>query len=170
MSRPFAPIIVTALMGDQDFAWADALRRSHFPPERNLVPAHISLFHHLPPARLAELTRLIDVLVRSPPPAAHLTGVMHLGRGVAYRVESPALLALRARIADHFARDLIPQDQPAPRLHITIQNKASAAESKALHVRLTGEFRERPIRIAGLAAWHYLDGPWSLAHSARFRG
>ena len=50
-----APIIVTALMGGADFAWADGLRRAHFPPERNWLPAHITLFHHLPPSLLDEV-------------------------------------------------------------------------------------------------------------------
>ena len=57
-----APIIVTALLGSADFGWADGLRRAHFPPERNKIPAHISLFHHLPPARLEELMRLMKTL------------------------------------------------------------------------------------------------------------
>ncbi|RZL99804.1 MAG: 2'-5' RNA ligase family protein, partial [Sphingomonas sp.] len=45
-----APIIVTAVFGAEDFAWADGLRRAHFPPDRNIVPAHLTLFHHLAPS------------------------------------------------------------------------------------------------------------------------
>ena len=61
-----APIVVTALMGAEDFAWADSLRRAHFPPERNKVPAHISLFHHLPPSLLPELSDRMKQLAAAP--------------------------------------------------------------------------------------------------------
>ncbi len=167
---PTAPIIVTALMGAADFAWADGLRRAHFPSERNHIPAHISLFHHLPPARLDELARIMRYLAAEPPPAARLSQVMLLGRGVAYRVESSALLAMRESIADAFAHDLIPQDKGTPRLHITVQNKVELATAKALHTALSADFRPRPLAIIGLAAWHYLGRPWQLAHQVKFRG
>lgn len=157
-------------MGADDFAWADGLRRAHFPPERNLIPAHISLFHHLPPSRLADLLRMMRSACAGPPPAARLTGVMKLGRGVAFRVDSPELLDIRDDIARDFAAMLIPQDQHTPRLHITVQNKVEPAIAAALYDRLSADFRPRPLRIAGLAAWHYLGGPWRLAEKVKFRG
>jgi hypothetical protein len=148
----------------------DALRTQHFPPERNMVPAHISLFHHLPPSRLDDLVRMMRSACAGPPPVARLSEVMLLGRGVSYRVESPELLAIRAEIAEAFPYELIPQDQHVPRLHITVQNKVTAAEAKALQAQLSAQFRPRPIAIIGLAAWHYLDGPWQLATQIKFRG
>ena len=165
-----APIIVTALMGAADFAWADGLRRAHFPPERNWLGAHITLFHHLPPSALEEVAGRLKRLGAGPPPTARLTDVMLLGRGVAYRVESPELLAMRAELADAFAGMLTPQDQAKPRLHITIQNKVTPDAAKALADKLRADFRPRPLVIAGLAAWHYRGGPWEMAMKAMFRG
>lgn len=165
-----APLIVTALLGSADFAWADGLRRRHFPPERNVVPAHISLFHHLPPARLDELCRLLRDLAAEPPPAARLTQLVALGRGVAYQVHSPDLLAMRDHIADIFCYDLIPQDQGTPRLHITVQNKVEPAVARALLQELAACFSPRPLVISGLAIWHYRGGPWQPAFSVKFRG
>lgn len=165
-----APIIVTALMGAADFAWADGLRRAYFPPERNLLSAHITLFHHLPPSALDEIAGRLKRLCAGPPPVARLTDVMLLGRGVAYRVDSPELLAMRSELADAFAGMLTPQDQAKPRLHITVQNKVTPDVAKALAQQLRADFRARPIAIAGLAAWHYRDGPWDLAMKAMFRG
>jgi hypothetical protein len=165
-----APIIVTALMGAADFAWADGLRRAHFPPERNWLSAHITLFHHLPPSALDEIAGRLKRLCAGPPPVARLTDVMLLGRGVAYRVDSPELLAMRSELADAFAGMLTPQDQAKPRLHITVQNKVTPDVAKALAQQLRADFRARPIAIAGLAAWHYRDGPWDLAMKAMFRG
>ena len=165
-----APIIVTALMGAADFAWADGLRRAHFPPERNWLGAHITLFHHLPPSALGEVAGRLKRLGAGPRPTARLTDVMLLGRGVAYHVESPELLAMRAELADAFAGMLTPQDQAKPRLHITIQNKVTPDAAKALADKLRADFRPRPLAIAGLAAWHYRGGPWELAMKAMFRG
>jgi hypothetical protein len=165
-----SPIIVTALMGAADFARADGLRRAHFPPERNLLSAHITLFHHLPPSALDEVTRRLKALCAGPPPPARLTEVMLLGRGVAFRVDSPALMAMRDDLAGAFAGLLTPQDQARPRLHITVQNKVAPEVAKALAVDLRAGFRPRALAISGLAAWHYRGGPWELAIKAAFRG
>lgn len=165
-----APIIVTALLGPADFAWADGLRRAHFPPDRNVLPAHLTLFHHLPPSALEEVAARLKRLCAGPPPPARLTEVMLLGRGVAFRVDSPALMAMRDDLADAFAGLLTPQDQARPRPHITVQNKVAPVEARALAVTLREDFRPRPLAITGLAAWHYRGGPWELAMKAMFRG
>lgn len=157
-------------MGAADFAWADGLRRAHFPPERNVLSAHITLFHHLPPSALGEVAGRLKALCRGPAPRAGLADVMLLGRGVAYRIDSPELLAMRNDLADAFTGLLTPQDQATPRLHVTVQNKVKPAEAKALAETLRAEFQPRPFVIAGLAAWHYRDGPWDLATKAMFRG
>ena len=53
------PIIVTALFGPGDDGWLQQLRRTHYPAGRNRVPAHLTLFHHLPPTLEAELSAAI---------------------------------------------------------------------------------------------------------------
>lgn len=164
------PIILTAIMGTADFAWADGLRRRHYPPERNLVPAHVTLFHQLPPFVEGELLQRMKLIALEPAPAARLTGLVNLGTGVAYRIESPALLAIRAELAEAFHGLLTQQDIGVPRLHLTIQNKVDPAEARSLHAELAAQLRPRPLAIAGLAAWRYRGGPWELAGDARFRG
>lgn len=166
-----APIIVTAKMGAADQRWADRLRRKYFPPERNFLDAHITLFHHLPPAYLPEIaSRLSAMASQSPPPTAWLSGVTMLGRGVAYRVESPQLAAIREELADAFRGLLIPQDQGRPHLHITVQNKVEPAAAKTLHADLTVNFIPRRIDISGLSAHYYRGGPWEAIDAWSFRG
>ncbi|HEX7782265.1 MAG TPA: 2'-5' RNA ligase family protein [Sphingobium sp.] len=165
-----APIILTATMGAADFAWADALRRAHFPPERNQVPAHITLFHHLPPSVEPELLGYMASLCKEAAPEAHVSGVLHLGNGVAFRVNSPALEALRYGLAEAFHGLLIPQDRATPRFHITVQNKVSTDEARTLLTALQAGFRARPLMISGLAAWRYMGGPWEPIRAMRFRG
>lgn len=107
---------------------------------------------------------------RGAPPAARLTEVMSLGRGTAFRVDSPGLLDIREDIAEVFQHDLIPQDQGRPRLHITVQNKVDPATAKRLQTELSAIFRPRPLAISGLAVWYYRGGPWELAQEVKFRG
>jgi 2'-5' RNA ligase superfamily len=165
------PVIITAEMGKTDQAWANGLRHKHFPPERNYIDAHITLFHHLPPSHLPEIkSRLATLTSECPPPVAHLTEVMMLGRGVAYRIDSPELLSIRDELAEEFHGLLIPQDQSRPRLHITVQNKVEPAAAKALQAELSATFKPRPLTISGLAAHYYRGGPWEHIATWSFRG
>jgi len=156
-----APIIVTALFGDRDQAFFDSLRQRHFPPERNFLAAHLTMFHHLPPAIAPEVKRrLAQATQRVTPPPARIAGLINLGRGTAFRIESPALAAIRADLADAFAGLLTPQDAGGWRAHVTVQNKVTPAEARALIDQLAPHAAPRAVTIAGLASWWYRGGPW----------
>ena len=164
-----APIIVTATFGHADAALLDGLRRAHFPPERNHLAAHLTMFHHLPPSSAVELKGRLSALTRGQPaPRAMLAGLMNLGRGVAFRVESPELVAIRGALADAFAGLLTPQDAGGWRPHVTIQNKVLPAEARALLTQLEAGFVARPLVIRGLAAWWYRGGPWEPLSTHNF--
>jgi hypothetical protein len=163
-----APIIVSALLGEADFRRLDAERRAHFPPERNQLHAHLTLFHHLPPSVCTELLGRLRDETRSPPPKAKLSGLMMLGYGVAYRIDSPTLDSARSNLADAFQGMLTPQDQAQWRPHVTIQNKVKPAIAKALHAELSRSFAPQPLEIAGLAAYYYYNGPWEPIAAYRF--
>ena len=154
------PIIVSAVLGEPDFTTLDALRRAHFPPERNVLSAHLTLFHHLPPSSEDELKQLIRDEARGNDPQARLSGLINLGGGVAFRVESPDLEDIRARIAERFAPMLMPQDRNPWRAHVTVQNKVKPAEARALLEQLSSDFKPRQLLLTGLAAWSYRGGPW----------
>ena len=156
-----APIIITALFGRRDQGWFDAQRAAHFPPERNVLAAHLTLFHHLPPSAEAEVKHRLNGLTRGVrAPQARVGGLMSLGRGVAYRIESPELVAIRRELADAFAGLLTPQDAGGWRPHVTIQNKVQPNIAKLLLTALSRDFVAREVEIAGLAAWWYRGGPW----------
>ena len=164
-----APIIISALLGPEDFAWADGLRRAHFPAERNQLPAHLTLFHHLPPSALDSLKRLLASEARSAAePAARISRLVSLGQGVALAVDSPGLVAIRSHIADAMRGQLTPQDQAAWRPHITIQNKVTPSAARALLQALRADFAPRPIQLIGLAAHWYRGGPWEPIAEWRF--
>ncbi|QXT37708.1 2'-5' RNA ligase family protein [Sphingomonas sanguinis] len=158
-----APIIVTALFGRADQGWFDGLRRQHFPPERNVLDAHCTLFHHLPPSAEAELKHRLNGLTRGVrAPEARAGGLMSLGRGVAIRIESPGLVAIRRELVDAFAGMLTPQDAGGWRPHVTIQNKVTPATAKLLLQQMERDFRPRAVELMGLGAWWYRGGPWEM--------
>jgi hypothetical protein len=158
-------LIVTALFGRQDQAWFNALRREHYPPERNVLEAHLTLFHQLPPMVAEELKHRLSVETRGVrAPRARVTGLMSLGGGVAYRIESPELTAIREGLVQAFAGMLTAQDAGRWRPHVTIQNKVRPVLAKAVLAALSRDFVPREVEVAGLASWHYRGGPWE-AHS-----
>ena len=164
------PIIVTALFGEGDNGWLQELRRLHYPPERNQVPAHLTLFHHLPPAVEAELFRRLGQAVAAPPPRASIAGVIDLGAGTALRIDSEALEEIRADLADAFHGLLTPQDRAPWRPHVTIQNKVEPRDARRLQQQLRGRYEWRPLAFKGLATWRYVGGPWEKLRSFPFRG
>ncbi|KHL25651.1 hypothetical protein PK98_03080 [Croceibacterium mercuriale] len=163
-------LIVTAELPPALQARMNALRQAHFPPERNYLSAHVTLFHALPPSCEAELREVLARLAAGPAPDGQVEGVMSLGRGTAIRLASPALLALREGLAERFWSLLSAQDQHRPRLHVTVQNKVTPAAAKALQAQLGAEIRAEAFRFAGLGLHVYAGGPWSHVKSWPFRG
>ncbi|MEM9085511.1 MAG: 2'-5' RNA ligase family protein [Pseudomonadota bacterium] len=172
MARPF---ILTAALPPEIHSWADRLRCAHYPPERNHLHAHVTLFHSFAPSLLDELKAFIPRLASEfAAPSAQISGVMDLGTGTAISVDSPDLLALRAIVADHFHGNLTEQDLHEPRPHITIQNKVSKREARALQADLALEVERRAqhglFTFPSLELHLYQDGPWKLIKRSAFRG
>jgi hypothetical protein len=154
-------LIVTAEFGPADFAWFDRQRREHFPAERNQLPAHLTLFHALPPSALGEAKSRLSSAARRSPPHASVAGLMNLGGGVAYRIHSPELEAIREQLSEAFHGLMGAQDSAGWRPHVTIQNKVDPKEARALFNELEAKFEPRPLALAALALHEYLGGPWA---------
>ncbi|QYF87330.1 2'-5' RNA ligase family protein [Brevundimonas sp. PAMC22021] len=161
MSQGAAPLILTLAFEPAAFEHFDALRRTHFPERLNHIPAHLTLFHHLPGERLdpvlGALKAEAGAQVRF---SVGVTGLRKLGRGVAYSLHAPPLDALRGRLANRFAEHLTPQDRQGFRAHVTVQNKVDPKEAGALHDQLAARFVPWSFRAEGLLLWRYLGGPW----------
>ncbi|MBO6768468.1 MAG: 2'-5' RNA ligase family protein [Erythrobacter sp.] len=166
-----APLIVTAQLPHDLHARFTALRNEHFPPERNYLEAHVTLFHALPPMCEGEAgTYFKSIAAEFAPVEGRVEGLMSLGRGTAIKLSSPDMLSLRDMIAEHFCGMLTLQDQHRPRLHVTIQNKVSGKEAKALQSALAGLIEPRPFAFRGLALFRYRGGPWEPVKEFAFRG
>ena len=163
-------LIITAEIAQRDFSWLEHLRRSHYPPERNQVPAHLTLFHALPPSSESEARARLASLAKERPPRATIEGLMDLGGGVAYRIVSPDLDRIRDDLAEGLHGLLGAQDSGGWRPHVTIQNKVPPKVARALMASLEHDFAPRPLAIAGLGLHRYLDGPWEEIAVYPFRG
>lgn len=153
------------------FSWANQLRTDHFPPERNYLKAHVTLFHALPPSVEGELRDCLKDLARSNRPVpARLLGIMKLGKGTALQLESQAMIAIWQDLADRFHGMLTPQDEHKPRLHVTVQNKVSIEAAKALQAELAPRVEPRDFAFTGLQVHAYRGGPWEELGRFAFRG
>ncbi len=151
------PLILTLRLDTDSQAYFDAQRKLHFPPERNWLNAHLTLFHQLAdqPFTLHSLAGLQQTVFDM-----KVTGLMSLGAGVAYKLESSVLATLHQHLSKIFAETLIMQDRQPYRPHITIQNKVYPEQARLLLAQQTALFKPFTVTALGLDLWTYLGGPW----------
>lgn len=164
------PLIVTAELAPHDHKWLNALRKRHFPPERNQLDAHVTMFHAIPPSAQSEVEGLLRDAARQRAPDAMISGLMDLGGGVAFRIRSPDLDRIRGDIADRLHGLLTAQDMAGWNAHVTIQNKAERQAAVALRKSLEDGFEPRPLAFSGLGLHRYMGGPWEKVRIWSFRG
>ena len=162
-------LIVTAEIGS-DFGWLDDLRQRNFPPERNRLPAHLTMFHVIPPSAEQELRRILQGFATFPPPRAWIAGLMNLEGGVAFRIASEELDAIRAEIAERLHGLLTAQDSAGWSAHVTIQNKVLPRDARALMMTIGDRYDRKPLDLPALGLHRYLGGPWERLRTFPFRG
>lgn len=160
-----APLVVTLLLDDAAQERFDAERRALFP--RTQVGAHVTLFHALPGSLdvAPDLARAADRDAFG----VEVTGLMALGRGVAYRIRAAALASVHAELRAGWEAHLTPQDAQPFRPHVTVQNKVPPAEARATFERLSAGFAPFEATATGLALWAYAGGPWEPLSRFPFR-
>jgi hypothetical protein len=162
-------LIITADIDPRDLGWLDELRRAHYPPNRNRLAAHLTIFHALPPSAEAEARRALARLASEPRPRASIEGLLDFGSGVAFRVVSSGLDRIRLELAENFHGLLNAQDLGGWRPHVTIQNKVPPKDARRLIAQLRRDFSPRPLAIVGLGLHRY-HGEQRRIASYVFRG
>ena len=155
------PLILTARFDPASQDTFQNLRDRYFPAERNIVPAHLTLFHKLPQDRLLEIEgRLKALAARTRQEAFTVDGVRNLGRGVALELKSPCLEGVSQQLQDAWYPLLSPQDRQRFRPHITIQNKVDPETARRTLQALSEACLSIEGAVWGLTLWLYRNGPW----------
>lgn len=165
-----APLVLTVIFEPGAQAYFEALRTQHFPPERNLVPAHLTLFHALPGDEEGSILGMLRPMSSEPEMRLEVTSLMRLGRGVAFRIDGARLCTMHAGLQRLWWSWLTQQDRQGFRPHIVIQNKAEPAAAKCLYTELASVFRPFSCIAAGLVLWRYVGGPWEWVETVPFAG
>jgi 2'-5' RNA ligase len=164
------PLLITAELPPDVLAWADGLRRAHYPPEKNRLRAHVTLFHALPPSAEAEVQRLLAELAKGAPPEARIASIWNMGGGTAFDVASEGMEQLHALMRERFEGIMTLQDDRKLRLHITVQNKVQPGTAKVLQAELRKSFEPRQFRFRGLGLYAWDEGLWQPIADYSFRG
>ena len=157
--------VLTLALADDAQERFESLRQRWFPPERNQIPAHLTLFHDLPESEKTEsVLRAVAEMTASF--TMKVSEVRSLGRGVAYFLDSREAKALARHLQSAFLDVLNAQDRQGFRPHVVVQNKVEPAEAKTLLAILQAQFLPRTVNALGLDWWEYQGGPWR--HIKRF--
>lgn len=162
------PLILTCLIDPEAFAFFNRLRTDYFPPEKNYLDAHLTLFHHLPAEEPSILSTVRELCMQQPIIHLDIREAVFTGKGVAYRIDSPALRQLHRCLQERWKQWLTPQDRQGLWPHITVQNKVDPATARLLQKELAASFTPFQATGLGLQVWEYRGGPWELVETCLF--
>lgn len=161
------PLVATLAMSPSAQQFFDELRRLHFPPERNFLNAHLTLFHALPDEpHIVEDLR--NVIKDREPFNVTAQAIVSLGNGTAFKIIAPELTVLHQRLQKNWHDFLSNQDRQKRNFHITVQNKVESNEAKRLQTELAKVFQPFNFTVSGIQLWRYLQGPWEYKMTLDF--
>lgn len=166
---PNPPLILTLAISNEAFHFFNSLRRKHFPSERNFIDAHLTLFHALPDVEAVKHT-IQNISTRQSSFLLAVKEPVSIGKGVAFKVESPELMQLHKTLQNKWLDFLSLQDRQKLWPHITVQNKVPAQEAQHLLAELKAGFIPSSFPATGLQLWEYLNGPWRFVEEYVFKG
>lgn len=163
------PLILSLKLDGASFARLDALRRAHFPPHRNQLSAHLTLFHALLGEQETLVREVLDeVCARTSAMNLEFPRAFSLGKGVAIEVDCAPLKDFRDELQKRFRAHLSAQDLQKIRPHITICNKVTPEAARELLARVSAHWESFEGRGVGVSLWRYLGGPWELLREWEF--
>ena len=152
------PLILTLQLDPFAQTFYENLRRRHFPPERNLIPAHLTLFHQLPDKDSTYTTVRELARIHSGPPARpQHSPVDRARRCHLLPIRTTRLTPLRS-----LARIQGSTHSPGPPALPTAHRHPKQGRSRnriGYALRARCPFVAPPNGI-GLTLWRYLGGPW----------
>ncbi len=161
-----APLILTLTLDDETKDFFNNLRTEYFPPERNYLDAHCTLFHHLPGGREEDILVHLQTLAdRTPRLTLDISAPKSIGRGVIFPLENEMLALIHSDLQASWQDWLTPQDRQKIRPHVTVQNKVSVTEARETFRVLSRDNFSRPSHGygVGFSLFYYRNGPWEAA-------
>lgn len=162
------PFILTLAIEDTASQFFNEQRSLYFPPDRNFLQAHLTLFHYLPLSATELIRQLETIAADRPSFTIQVTDVVSLGKGTAYKLESKDMQALHKNLQQLWKPLLKPQDLQKLWPHITVQNKVTPQQAKDLLQQLQPSFQPFSFQATGLSLWEYLNGPWRFVKTVNF--
>lgn len=161
------PLVATLVITPSAQSYFNALRRQHFPAERNYLDAHLTLFHALPdkPWIVEDLQNLAK---GQQPFEATAQSVVSLGNGTAFKILAPELPLLHQKLQKNWFNSLTKQDRQKRNFHITIQNKVEPDAAKKLQTEMVQDFKPFSFTVQGIQLWRYHNGPWEYLMTIGF--
>ncbi len=157
-------MILTLAFDSASFAILEQARQRHFPPARNFIPAHLTLFQQLPEPSAPALARYLNcIAARTPPLGFALARVLDFGGGAAFGLDMPGHDALHDRLRRGWRRHITASDDRRRTPHVTVQNKVARDVALATLDALRRDFAPWPGTADRLLLWHYRGGPWEAA-------
>ncbi|QJD98036.1 2'-5' RNA ligase family protein [Mucilaginibacter robiniae] len=157
-----APMILTLALDDSAQDFFNALRKEHFPVERNYLDAHLTLFHHLPPEETSIIESIEQVCEQYQQMQLQVTEVKSIGNGVAYQIVCTELMRMHKHLQQQWDTWLTPQDRQKLWPHVTIQNKVAPQQARLLKEQLAESFEPFTTEGTGLNLFAYQGGPWQF--------
>ncbi len=163
------PLILTAILDSSSNVFFNQKRKQYFPADRNFIDAHLTLFHHLPGE--VNLINTLQVLCHQQKQIElKVTQPVSIGKGVAYKIESKALISLHKTLQKQWSDKLTMQDRQGLWPHITVQNKVSVQQAKQTLEEVRIGFIPFTAYAIGLKLWKYCNGPWEEFQQFVFEG
>ncbi len=168
VKMPDAPLILTVKLDEDSQQYFNQLREAHFPPERNYLEAHLTLFHHLPPHQLQLINDIDAIAQRYSTLSLNVIEVKSIGNGVAFAIDCPQLGQLHGYLQKLWFDWLTPQDRQRLWAHVTVQNKVPPEQARLLKAQLTEQFEPFTAKGVGLNLYEYKNGPWDFVRTFDF--
>lgn len=161
------PLILTFRLDSGSQALLDEWRASYFPPSRNYLKAHLTIYHQLPGQKLVSIQEALQrVVANEKPTDLHFDGLKHHQGFVGITLSAPGVVGIKERLDLEFKDVLRAQDRQGYRPHITVTNLGSPGDAKRCYDQLSKMFIPWTGCAVGLDLYHYHGGPWE--HAATF--
>ncbi|WP_186461736.1 2'-5' RNA ligase family protein [Mucilaginibacter pallidiroseus] len=162
------PLLLTLTLNAEAQIYFNDLRKKYFPAERNVLDAHLMLFHQLPANDSSVVNDIQSLASKTGILTLEATAIKSIGNGVAFKIESDELQQIHKDLQKRWSVFIIPQDKNKLWPHVTIQNKVQPKVAQELLAELNADFKPFSIQGTGFTLWEYLAGPWQFKQQFDF--